>query len=99
MLLEANISGTEGGAVINPTTDQQVALHSGYGPWNGRIIAVATGDGHTEPLWWPPTAGSATLQASIAINGRAGPAIPWVATHDLAQANTCALIYGMEAFH
>jgi hypothetical protein len=82
-----------------PTCHQQVALHAGYGPWDGRIIAVATGNGHTEPLWWPPASDSAALQACLTIEGQVGPAIPWVATHDLAAANTCALIYGMRAFH
>ena len=99
MLLEACTVSTTGGTTICPGTVQPISLHSGYGPWNGRIIAVATGSGHTEPLWWPPGPGMQSLQASIAVNGRAVPSIPWTATHDLSSANTCALIYGMEAFH
>jgi len=31
-------------------------IHATHGPWNGTAIAVITGDGHTEPLWWPDDA-------------------------------------------
>eukprot|EP00972_Heterocapsa_arctica_P069281 10237564-Heterocapsa_arctica.AAC.1 len=75
--MEVHIASTPSGTVVSPANNQHVALHAGYGPWNGRVVAVATGDGHTEPLWWPPSNGCDTLQPSIGISGKTAPSIPW----------------------
>jgi hypothetical protein len=35
------------------STGNKTLIHATHGPWNDAAIAVITGDGHTEPLWWP----------------------------------------------
>eukprot|EP00972_Heterocapsa_arctica_P097591 14398990-Heterocapsa_arctica.AAC.1 len=64
------------GLTIPTNAAHQIAVLASYGPWNGRVVAVATGEGHTEPLWWPANDQSANLQASIGIPGRNPPRAP-----------------------
>jgi hypothetical protein len=99
ILLEAAVCNGPQGVAITTNGVHQIAVHASYGPWNGRVVAVATGDGHTEPLWWPANDQSPNLQPSFGISGRSPPRTPVVSTHDLSQPNTFALIHGMEAFH
>lgn len=48
MLLELPIIESSAGLVQG----NHAILHATSGPWNGRVYAVCTGHGHTEPIWW-----------------------------------------------
>jgi hypothetical protein len=75
----------------------QHAVHASYGPWNGKVIAVTTGEGHTEPMWWKSQNGN-DISATITIPHRTPPAVPIWAAHDLRPVDVFALIYNLSPF-
>jgi hypothetical protein len=103
ILMEVKVTSNRQKIVVSDA-NQCCVLHGSYGPWDGTVLCVATKDNgaqeqgsHTEPLWWP--ARPHPLSNHIRVQDCSPPPSPATAMHELAPPNTCALIYGMQAFH
>eukprot|EP00972_Heterocapsa_arctica_P114644 16443485-Heterocapsa_arctica.AAC.1 len=42
ILMEAAVCNSPQGLAIPADASHQLAIHASYGPWNGRVVAVAT---------------------------------------------------------
>jgi len=72
LLLELQNTG-KGTAV-----EDMLCVHATHGPWNGQLLSIITGQGHSEPLWWTGEGGA--LLATLSPEG----AGMWAqAAHDL----------------